>query len=258
MTYEDRLGVQSGVCCKTGRIHNGHKTPLGLVFAGSPWNSHACKFKYKTALTYWRAELVSSGGALSITILRVYQKSLERCGSFWAGRAPQSQPCSTALSNPDPMHRALAKFITSIDWVLTKHCNSGINFLWGIGVELAEVPSFIRNRDVCQWHSEFTVGEIHQLKPAVLQRCRAKGSSVTVMTNAAVPLTTKSQKSIEMWVTSKPEPHGLLTAAIILLLMFKFGSIKYFCSQIITKNQHKQIHWAQHQIFWHGVYLHTA
>lgn len=28
-TYKDTLGVQTGACCKTGRIHNGHNTPLG-------------------------------------------------------------------------------------------------------------------------------------------------------------------------------------------------------------------------------------
>lgn len=69
--------------------------------------------------------------------------------------------------------QGLQKATTSTSSVLTEHCNRGIDFLGGVSVELAEVPSFIRNGDVCQGHSELAVGEVHQLEPAVLQCCGA-------------------------------------------------------------------------------------
>lgn len=57
---------------------------------------------------------------------------------------------------------------------LTQHCDRGVTFLGGVGVELAEVSTFIRNRDICQRHFEFTARKIQQLKPAVLQGCETK------------------------------------------------------------------------------------
>lgn len=62
---------------------------------------------------------------------------------------------------------------------LTQHCDCGVALLRGVGVELAEVSSFIGNGDICQRHFEFTAGKIQQLKPAVLQSCEQSTGFVT-------------------------------------------------------------------------------
>ena len=121
----------------------------------------------------------------------------------------------------DPVRPGITKFPASTYSVLTEHCNRGINLLGGISVELAEVPSFIRNGDVRQGHSELAVGEVHQLEPAVLQRCGASTPLVTAMRDAASPLTTQqSQRPRKTAVAPRQAPHGVLTAASSLLLTF--------------------------------------
>jgi len=87
----------------------------------------------------------------------------------------------------EPARPGAAKPTARARSVLTEHRDRRVNLLRGISVELAEVPPFIRNGDVGQGHSELAVGEVHQLEPAVLQRCGASTPSVTAPRAAASP-----------------------------------------------------------------------
>lgn len=63
--------------------------------------------------------------------------------------------------------------------MLTQHGDGGVDLLGGVGVELAEVPALVGDGDVGQGHAQLAVGEVHQLEPAVLERCGARTRSGT-------------------------------------------------------------------------------
>lgn len=69
----------------------------------------------------------------------------------------------------------------------TEHRDGGVDLLGGVGVELAEVPPLVRDGHVRQRHPQLAVGKVHQLEPAVLQRCGASTARVTAWREATSP-----------------------------------------------------------------------